>query len=295
MNERCEFIDGERTVFPLVMMCRVLKVSRSGFYAWAGRPASATTARRRELQVEIYEIFYRVGRERYGYRRVHAVLARRGIEAGPELVRFLMRDLGLVPVQPRPWRRTTIADPGAAATPDLVGRDFTAERVGQVMVGDITYIRTWEGWLFLATVIDCASKIVLGYAMAEHMRAELVVDAMAMAARNHDLPAGGVFHSDRGSQYTSAEYRSYLAGQGLRPSAGKRGVCFDNAMAESFNGTLKNELIYCTEYQTREHARRDIAAYIELFYNCQRLHSGLGYATPLEIYREKQEELALAA
>ena len=196
MNERCEFIDGERTVFPLVMMCRVLKVSRSGFYAWAGRPASATTARRRELQVEIYEIFYRVGRERYGYRRVHAVLARRGIEAGPELVRFLMRDLGLVPVQPRPWRRTTIADPGAAATPDLVGRDFTAERVGQVMVGDITYIRTWEGWLFLATVIDCASKIVLGYAMAEHMRAELVVDAMAMAARNHDLPAGGVFHSD---------------------------------------------------------------------------------------------------
>ena len=135
MNERCEFIDGERTVFPLVMMCRVLKVSRSGFYAWAGRPASATTARRRELQVEIYEIFYRVGRERYGYRRVHAVLARRGIEAGPELVRFLMRDLGLVPVQPRPRRRTTIADPGAAATPDLVGRDFTAERVGQVMVG----------------------------------------------------------------------------------------------------------------------------------------------------------------
>lgn len=295
MNERCEFIDGERTSFPLVMMCRVLEVSRSGFYAWAARPASATTARRRELQVEIYEIFHRVGRERYGYRRVHAVLARRGIEAGPELVRFLMRDLGLTPVQPRPWRRTTIADPGAAATPDLVARDFTAEHIGQVMVGDITYIRTWEGWLFLATVIDCASKTVLGYAMAEHMRASLVVDAMAMAARNHDLPVAGIFHSDRGSQYTSAEYRSYLAGQGLRPSAGKRGVCFDNAMAESFNGTLKNELIYCTEYQTREHARRDIAAYIELFYNCQRLHSGLGYATPLEIYREMQANLTLAA
>jgi putative transposase len=295
VSERYELIDGEKACFPLVMMCRVLEVSRSGYYLWRARPASATLERRRDLQVEIYEIFYIAGRMRYGYRRVHRMLHRRGTEAGPELVRALMRELGLVPLQPRPWRRTTIADPDAALTPDLVERDFTAEHIGQVMVGDITYIRTWEGWVYLATVIDCASKIVLGYAVADHMRAELVVDALEMATRNHRIPVGGVFHSDRGSQYTSAEYRAVLAARGIRPSMGKRGVCWDNAMAESFNAAIKNELIYPTSYQTRKHAERDIAAYIELFYNCQRLHSGLDYATPLEVYREKQANLTLAA
>ena len=295
MSERYELIDGEKAGFPLAMMCRVLEVSRSGYYHWRARPASATLDRRRDLQVEIYEIFYAVGRMRYGYRRVHRMLLRRGIEAGPELVRALMRELGLVPLQPRPWRRTTIADPEAAATPDLVARKFTAERVGQVMVGDITYIRTWEGWVYLATVIDCASKMVLGYATAGHMRAELVIDALQMAVRNHRIPSGAVFHSDRGSQYTSAEYRRVLAGHRIQPSMGKRGVCWDNAMAESFNAVIKNELIYPTEYQTRKHAERDIAAYIELFYNCQRIHSGIDYATPFEAYREKQANLTLAA
>lgn len=295
MSERYELIDGEKAHFPVALMCRVLEVSRSGYYIWRARPASATVERRRELQVHIYEIFYMAGRMRYGYRRVHRMLARRGIEAGPELVRALMRDLGLSPLQPRPWRKTTIADPDAAATPDLVARRFTAERIGQVMVGDITYIRTWEGWVYLATVIDCATRIVLGYATAEHMRASLVIDALAMAVRNHRMPAGAIFHSDRGSQYTSAEYRSVLAGHGIRPSMGKRGVCWDNAMAESFNGAIKNELIYPTTYQTKKHAERDIAAYIELFYNCQRIHSGLDYATPLEAYREKQANMTHAA
>jgi transposase InsO family protein len=295
VSERYALIDGEKAHFPLAMMCRVLEVSRSGYYAWRARPASATLERRRDLQVEIYEIFYAVGRMRYGYRRVHRMLARRGIEAGPELVRALMRELGLVPLQPRPWRRTTIADPDAAATPDLVARSFTAEQVGRVMVGDITYVRTWEGWVYLATVIDCASRMVLGHATADHMRASLVIDALAMAARNHRIPPGAVFHSDRGSQYTSAEYRSVLTRHGIAPSMGKRGVCWDNAMAESFNAIIKNELIYPTEYQTRRHAERDIAAYIELFYNCQRIHSGLGYATPLEAYREKQANVTLAA
>lgn len=295
MSERYELIDGEKAHFPLAMMCRVLEVSRSGFYAWRARPASATLERRRDLQVEIYEIFYAAGRMRYGYRRVHRMLLRRGIEAGPELVRALMRELGLVPLQPRPWRKTTVADPDAAATPDLVAREFTAEHIGQVMVGDITYIRTWEGWVYLATVIDCATKMVLGYALAEHMRASLVIDALSMAVRNHRIPVGAVFHSDRGSQYTSAEYRTVLTGHGIRPSMGKRGVCWDNAMAESFNAAVKNELIYPTSYQTRKHAERDIAAYIELFYNCQRIHSGLGYATPLEAYREKQANVTLAA
>jgi transposase InsO family protein len=188
VSERYELIDGEKAHFPLAMMCRVLEVSRSGYYVWRSRLASATVERRRDLQVEIYEIFYIAGRMRYEYRRVHRMLGRRGIEAGPELVRALMRELGLVPLQPRPWCKTTIVDPQAAVTPGLVERDFTADRVGQVMVGDITYVRTWEGWVYLATVIDCASKIVLGYAVADHMRAELVIDALTMAARNHPHP-----------------------------------------------------------------------------------------------------------
>jgi transposase InsO family protein len=149
--------------------------------------------------------------------------------------------------------------------------------------------------VYLATVIDCASRMVLGYAVAEHMRAGLVIDALQMAARNHRIPAGAVFHSDRGSQYTSAEYRGVLKRHGIRPSMGKRGVCWDNAMAESFNASIKNELTYPTVYQTRRRAKHDIAAYIELFYNCQRIHSGIGYATPLEAYREKQANLTLAA
>jgi putative transposase len=216
VSERYELIDGEKACFTLAMMCRVLEVSRSGYYAWRSRPASANVERRRELQVEIYEIFHTVGRMRYGYRRVHRMLARRGIEAGPELVRALMRDLGLVPVQPRPWRKTTIADPDAAATPDLVGRRFTAERIGQVMVGDITYIRTWEGWVYLATVIDCATKMVLGYATAGHMRAGLVIDALAMAVRNHRVPPGAVFHSDRGSEGGFNRSSQHLDSGGVR-------------------------------------------------------------------------------
>jgi putative transposase len=197
VSERYELIDGEKAHFALALMCRVLEVSRSGYYAWRARPASATLERRRDLQVEIYEVFYTVGRMRYGYRRVHQILARRGIEAGPELVRAVMRELGLLPLQPRPWRRTTVADPDAAATPDLVGRKFVAEDIGQVMVGDITYIRTWEGWVYLATVIDCATKMVLGYALADRMRASLVSDAMRMALRTHRIPPGAIFHSDR--------------------------------------------------------------------------------------------------
>ena len=154
------------------------------------------------------------------------------------------------------------------------------------MIGDITYIKTWEGWLYLATVIDCCTKMVFGYAMADHMKTSLVVEAIDMVMRIHNIPAGAIFHSDRGCQYSSEEFRAKLRELGIRPSVGRTGVCWDNAMAESFNGSIKNELIHRTAYPTRKRARNSIAQYIEMFYNRRRLHSGLGYKTPLEVYNE---------
>jgi transposase InsO family protein len=229
----------------------------------------------------------------YGYRRVHAQLLRWGQAANLELVRQLMRELGLVPCQPRPKRwRLTQAAPGPV--PDLVGRDFTAEGPGEKLVGDITYIPTDEGWLYLATVIDCCTKEVIGYAMDDHYQTPLISRAIRNAARNRKLTKGAVFHSDRGSNYMSAEYGSTLGELGLRRSAGRTGICFDNAMAESFFGALKNERVSRDSYPTRETARRDITRYIEFWYNRKRLHSTVGYRPPREIHADF-EELRLAA
>lgn len=192
-----------------------------------------------------------------------------------------MRDLELVPCQPRPWRPVTTIAGDAAGTPDLVGRDFTASEPGRKLVGDITYIATWQGWLYLATVLDCCTKKVVGYAMADHLRTSLVTAALDMANRNgHIRPGITVMHSDRGVQYTSQEYVEFAAGIGLTRSVGRTGVCYDNAWAESFNGTLKNELVHRTAYPTRNHAEVDITRWIELRYNTRRRHSALGYRTP---------------
>jgi transposase InsO family protein len=173
-------------------------VSRSGFHDWCTRPDSATAQRRARLRTLIRAAFDN-SRGRYGYRRVHAQLERCGVDVSPELVRVLMREMGLVACQPRPYKVTTKADAAAAATPDLIGRDFTADAPGCRLVGDIMYIHTWEGWLYLATVIDCHSKRVVGWSMADHMRTDLICDAISMAATNVDFGPGAVFHSDRGS------------------------------------------------------------------------------------------------
>jgi transposase InsO family protein len=288
VTDKYELIDdvaaGEEG-FPISKMCAWIGVSASGFYDWRSRPETPTAARRRRLESLVAAAF-EAGRGSYGYRRVHAQLARWGERVSPELVRALMRQLGLMACQPRPYKVTTRADAAAAATPDLVGRDFTAEVPGTRLVGDITYIRTWEGWLYLATVLDCHSKRVVGWSMAEHLRTDLICDAITMAATNVEFASGAVFHSDRGSQYTSEQFRVHLAAHGLSGSIGRTGVCWDNAMAESFHGALKNELVYRTAYPTRRHARTDIAEYIEVFYNRQRLHSALGYRTPIEVHQE---------
>ncbi len=290
MSEKYSFIDAEKARFPIVKMCAWLQVSTSGFYAWRDRPVSPTARRRARLAVLVQAIFDSSDGT-YGYRRIHAALARQGEDCGPELVRDLMRDLGLVTCQPRPWRPTT-TQPGAGGqrVPDLVGRDFTADTPGTKLVGDITYLPTWQGFAYLATVIDCATKECIGYAIADHMRAELVIDALRMAARNYPLHPGAIFHSDRGSprQYLSQAFAAAVAGLDVRQSVGRVGSCFDNALAESFNATLKIERVDRTVYPTREHARKDVVRYIEFRYNTKRLRSALGYRTPREAYNENQ-------
>ena len=267
-------------------MCSWLAVSSSGYYEWRSRPESATAQRRGRLKALIVVIFDDSD-ETYGHRRLHAELARQGQRCSLDLVRGLMRELGLVPCQPRPWRHSlTAADPAAGAIPDLVDRDFTAVTPGEKMVGDITYIPTWEGWLFLATVIDCHTKAVIGWAMDDHYRTPLIGAAIRMAARNHNLKPGAIFHSDRGSNYTSAEFAATLHVLNLRQSVGRTGICYDNAMAESFFAVLKNERVHRTQYPTRRHAINDVARYIELRYNSKRLHSALAYKTPNEVNDE---------
>jgi transposase InsO family protein len=295
-----EFIDAEYDAAaeagaaPTIMqMCSWIDVSKSGYYEWRSRPESATAARRELLKIKIRALF-EANDETYGYRRIHAALVRGGEQVSDELVRQLMRELGLVPCQPGPRRSLTAQDAAAGPIPDLVNRDFTATAPGGKMVGDITYIETWEGWLYLATVIDCATRKLAGWAMDDNYKTPLISDAIKMAARNLDLPEGAIFHSDRGSNYTSAEFALVLDELGIRQSVGRTGICFDKALAESFNGALKVELVHRTVYPTRKKARDDIARWIELRYNRTRLHSGLGYRTPQEVMDEYLEMQAAA-
>jgi transposase InsO family protein len=291
VSDKFEFIDAEYAANkndapPIVKMCAWLEVSRSGFYEWRERPASATAQRRDDLKLYISKSFADSDGT-YGHRRVHVDLAEWGVPCGPELVRALMREMGLEPCQPRPWRHClTEQDGQAGLIPDLVNRDFTAEEPGQKMVGDVTYIPTWEGWIYLATVIDCHTKAVIGWAMDDNYKTPLIEAAIEMAARNHRLTEDAIFHHDRGSNYTSRQFATTLKKHKLRQSAGRTGICYDNAMAESFFAALKNERVHRTQYPTRAHARRDIIRYIELWYNSRRRHSGLGYRTPQQVHNE---------
>ncbi|EQD81368.1 transposase IS3513, partial [Saccharopolyspora erythraea D] len=208
LNQRCALIEAEKAHYSIAWMCRMLGVSRSSFYAWRHRAETPTRTRRRELAEHVRRVFDD-SRQTYGCRRVCAQLAREGIAASVGLVADLMRELGLTAVQPRAYKTTTVPGEEPIISPDLLDRDFTAQQPGNRLVGDITYLRTGEGWLYLATVIDLATRMVIGWAMAEHMRTSLVIDALAMARTHGHLRDGAVFHSDRGAQYTSKEFSRY--------------------------------------------------------------------------------------
>ena len=286
-------IDAEKANYKIAWMCRLLGVPRSSFYAWRNRAGTVTAARRRELAVQVRRAFEQ-GRGAYGCRRVAAQLNRDGHPCSVGLVAGLMRELGLRACQPRAYKRTTVPGEQPVTSPDLIGRDFTGETPGIRLVGDITYLRTGEGWLYLATVIDLATKMVAGWQLADHMRTSLVTDALAMAITHGHVQSGAIFHSDKGAQYTSAAFARFCAARGIRTSTGKTGVCWDNAAAESFFGALKNEMYYRQSFPDRTRARFAVAGYIEVFYNRKRLHSALGYRTPSEALTDYQNAATAA-
>jgi len=266
-------IAAEKANHAISKMCRLLGVSRSGFYDWEGREASASDKRREELKSMIVYEFGRSERT-YGYRRIHAALRRKGVVVDDETVRRLMRALGLMPVQVKRRRGLTVPDLQAPPVPDLLRRDFTAIAPGEKMIGDITQIDTGEGPLYLATTIDCFSRAVIGWAIDEHYPAGLVVAAIRMAAGRVSFPRGAIFHSDRGSQYTSREFAETLAAYGIRQSVGRTGSCFDNSAAESFFGKLKTENVHHRKFATKVEARREVIRFIEGFYNQRDLFTG---------------------
>lgn len=291
MSSAYEFIESDERC-SIVKKCVWLGVSRSGFYAWRDRPPSATSLRREAATVLVTEVFDEF-EQRYGYRKITVELARRGHRVSEQMVRDIMATEGLVCCHPRPWRATTDND-GSGTVPDRLGGDFTAGAPGERFVGDITYIRTWDGWLYLATVIDLFNREVVGYSMASHMRTELICDAVDKAVVNGRVRSGAVFHSDRGSQYTSLEFAEHLAANDMVGSMGRTGVCWDNAVAESFFATLKKELVHRTVFPSLGQAVRMITEYVELFYNRRRIHSKLEYTTPLETRKawENRQEAA---
>jgi transposase InsO family protein len=280
-------IDAEKATYPTAMMCALLGVPRSTFYAWRDRADTATSARRRDLTAHVRRVFD-ASRGTYGCRRVTAALNRQGIACSVGLVADLMRELRLQACQPRAYKRTTVPGEQPVSTPDLIERDFTAPTPGSRLVGDITYLRTGEGWLYLATVIDLATRMVVGWQTAPHLRTSLIIDALTMAKKHGRVRRNAVFHSDKGCQYTSTEFAKLCQQIRVRRSVGRTGVCWDNAAAESFFATLKNEMYHRQSFATRARARFAVAEYIEVFYNRQRLHSTLGYRTPAEALNRYQ-------
>jgi putative transposase len=286
-------IDAEKASYPVAVLCRMLGVSKSGYYAWRDRPPSERRQQDALLIEKIREIHSR-SRETYGYPRVHAELRSLGVRCGRRRVARLMRAAGLRGCVRGKKRRTTRRDPRAAPAPDLLRRDFVAGRPNRIWLADITYIPTREGFLYLAFILDTNSRKVVGWSMAPHMRTELVVDALEMAIWRRRPVAGLVHHSDRGVQYTAISFGRRLEEVGIVPSMGRTGTALDNAMAESFIATLKTELVHRRRFLDREVARSAIFEYLEGFYNRRRLHSALGYKSPVSYEEATMEGVAVA-
>jgi putative transposase len=290
-----KFIDAQKANYPISLLCRVLRVSRSGYYDWKNREPSKRSQQDAALTQRIREI-HQQSRKTYGSPRIHAELQAMGIRCGRKRVARLMRKAGLEGCLRGRRRRkgTTLRDRSAIPAADLVRRDFSAKAPNQLWVADITYIKTEEGFLYLSFVLDAYSRRLVGFSMATHLRAELVVDALEMAIWRRKPQAGLIHHSDQGVQYTSLSFGKKLEEAGIVPSMGSVGTAYDNAMAESFVATLKSELLYRSSWPTRASARTATFEYLECFYNTRRRHSALGYLSPME-YEEATIKESTAA
>ncbi len=279
------FIEPHATTWPVRLTCRVLGVSPSGDYGWRSRPESARSASSRQLLDDVQRI-HAEHQRRYGSPRVHAALRAEGRAASRGRVERLMRHHGIRALAGRRFRPcTTDSRHDLPIASNLLKQLFSAALPNQVWLADITYLPTAEGWLYLAAVLDLASRKIVGWSMRDHMRTELTSAALMMATQRQRPPAGLIRHSDRGSQYAAEAYRRQLADIHAIPSMSRAGCCYDNAPMESFFHTLKVELVHQRRWATRDEARRDLFAYIEGYYNRQRLHSALGYITPEQAER----------
>jgi len=288
---RYEFIDEYQEQFPVNRMCKVLEVSPSGYYAWRNRPVSQRARENQELLVEISSIYAESG-ETYGSPRIHTELVDRGRMIGKNRVARLMRaeQIGVFPKKRRPI--TTNSKHDYPIAPNILNRAFHADRPNEKWLGDITYIRTGEGWLYLAAVLDMFSRKIVGWAIDDNLESQLVVKAFRMAAHIRKPPKGLLHHSDRGSQYASEVYQACLADYNIQVSMSRTGNCYDNAPMESFFSTLKSDRVHRIDYQTRQEAKTDIFRYIEGFYNRTRRHSSLGYLSPDNFERQFFQNLA---
>lgn len=262
-------------------MCEILGVSRSGYYTFCGRKPSNQQQANQILDTQIKEI-YSAHRGRYGTPRIHRELQAQGTLCGANRVARRLSTLGLKAKPKKRFIATTDSRHNLPVAPNLLARDFTATAVNQKWVGDITYVWTTEGWMYLATIIDLYSRAVIGWSLQDSMTKELVCDALLMALWRRGFPKGVIVHSDRGSQYCSDAYQQLIKRYGLRCSMSRKGNCWDNAVAESFFHTLKIELIYQTNYQTKEETKQNIFQYLEVYYNRKRRHSSIDYQTPYE-------------
>jgi transposase InsO family protein len=279
---RYRFVEAESRRYSVAQLCRIAQVSRTAYYEWQERQPSQRELDDAALTATIRAI-HAASSGQYGSPRVLAELQAQGHDVGRKRVARLMKAAGLRGRRPPRWVRTTTPEPTPPAIPDLVHGQFEAPAPDVLWVGDITYIRTWEGWLYLATVIDVFSRRVIGFSLADHMRASLVCDALktAVATRGGNVD-GVIFHSDRGSQYSSAEFRAICDVHGVKPSMGKTGVCWDNALAESFFATYKLELIEPRSWPTRARTRTATVHWIEAVYNRQRRHSAIDMMSPVD-------------
>jgi transposase InsO family protein len=267
--------------YPIRLMCRALAVSAAGYYAWRSRPESTRSVNTRTLLSAI-RVIHQESRETYGSPSIWDALRKQGHGVGEHRVARLMRQYGIRAKTVKKWRATTQSQHRFPVAANTLNRQFTVESPNRVWAGDLTYVWTIEGWLYLAVVLDLYSRLVIGWAMGPRLTVDLAEQALTMALANRNPRAGLLHHSDRGSQYAATSYQRLLGEHGITASMSRKGNCWDNACVESFFGTLKRELVYHRHYAGREDAKQDIFEYIEVFYNRKRRHSTLGYHSPAE-------------
>jgi len=291
------FIKDHRKDYPIGIMCRLLSVSRSGYHRWIKRGLSSREFENRRL-LEIILFHYKKSKRIYGLPRILAAIRRQGLKVNKKRVAKLMRGNNIKAKTKRRFKVTTVQNSKAVASENLLNQNFSSSKENQIWTGDITYLWTKEGWLYLAVVMDIYSRKIVGWSIDRSLSTELVIRALMMAVVHRNPQRGIIFHSDRGSQYTSGSFRNILKNYGVVQSmslptgqAGSTGNCYDNAITESFFHTLKTEHTYWEKYQTRQEAKRSIFEYIEINYNRRRLHSSLGYLAPVEFEEKNRKEL----